>query len=91
MRPLAFKPVPWEFFENSGILSKKVKKSQLRYLEKGVLNLCRAATIKPRKEERNRQTQFYRLDWGSAEVWFQKNRDFLSEDDYYAPPPLWDN
>ena len=41
-----------EFFEDSEILSKigkNCQKSQFRYLEKGVLELCRAATLKPRK------------------------------------------
>ena len=39
-----------EFFENLDILSKiskNLRKSQIRYLEKGVLGLCRATTIKP--------------------------------------------
>ena len=33
-------------------IRKNCQKSQFRYLEKGVLELCRAATLKPRKRER---------------------------------------
>ena len=55
MRLLTFKLIPRENFENSGILLKIVKncqKSPFRYLEKGVLELHRAATLQPRKIER---------------------------------------
>ena len=53
MRPLllAFKL----FFENSEILlklGKNQRKSQIRYLEKGILEVCWAVTIKPRQKER---------------------------------------
>ena len=54
MRPLAFELLPREFLENSGILWKIVEnrqKSQFRYLEKGVLELRRATTIKPTKHQ----------------------------------------
>ena len=43
MRPLAFKPIPWWFFENLGILLKIRKnhwKSQFCYLEKWALQHC---------------------------------------------------
>ena len=60
------------------------RKYQFCYLEKGGLELHRAATIKPRKIERsgfflldhNGQTWIYRLVWGPTEVRFQRNRDF---------------
>ena len=56
MRPLAFKLLPLEFLENSGILSKIVenrRRFQFRYLEKGGLELRRAAMFKPRRIERS--------------------------------------
>ena len=46
--------MPLDFFENSEILpkiGKNRRKSQNCYLEKGVLKLCRDATIKPRQIE----------------------------------------
>ena len=65
-------------------MDKNGRKSQFRYLGKGVIELHRAATIKPRKIERsgfilldhNGQTWIYRLVWGPTEVRFRRNRDF---------------
>ena len=73
---------------------KNSQKSQFCYLEKGVLELCWAATIKSRKIERsifflldhNGQTWIYRLVSSSREVRFQRNRDFPTEDDKYGIP-----
>ena len=68
-------------------MSKIVEDRQLCYLEKGVLELHRAATIKPRKIERsgfflldhNEQTQIYRLVLGQSDPWLWRNRDFPAE------------
>ena len=65
------------------------QKSQFHYLKKGLLELCRAATIKPRQIKRsgfllldhNGQTQIYRLVSGQSDVWLWRNRDFPTEDD----------
>ena len=92
MRPLVFKLVPWEFFENAEIsmkIGKNRRKSQIRYLDKGVLEFCRAATIKPRRTERsgfilldhNGQTWIYRVVSGQSDAWLWRNRDFPTEDD----------
>ena len=59
-------------------------KSQFCYLKKGVLELCRATTIKPRKIkhsgffilDQKGQTWIYRLVWGPTEVWFLRNCNF---------------
>ena len=51
---LAFKLDPWNFFENSVILSKIIgQKSHFCYLEKVVLKLLRAVMIKPQQIERS--------------------------------------
>ena len=73
--------------------------SQFCYLEKGVLKLCRAAMIKPRKIERsvfflldhNGQTQDYRLVWVPTEVRFRRNCDFPTVVDNYAQNCLGSN
>ena len=73
------------------------RKSQFRYLEKGALELYRAATTKPRQIERsgfflldhNGQTRVYRLVWGPPDVWVRRKRDSPKEDDDCAPPPQW--
>ena len=70
-RPLAFK------LEKSVILTKmrkNLRKSPFCYLEKGALELCLAATTKPREIEHsgfflldhNRQTRVYRLVLGQT-------------------------
>ena len=77
-------------------MSKIVKdrrKSQFRYLENGVLELRRAAKIKPRKIEpsgfflldHNRETRVFRLVWGTPDVWLLKNWDSPTEEED-APP-----
>ena len=50
MRPLAFKLLPWEFFEKFIILSKM---DENNFFEKCVLELCRTAMIKPRRIKRS--------------------------------------
>ena len=50
MKPLAFKLVPWGFFEKSVFLSKMNKN---RFLGKCSLELCQTATIKPRHKYRS--------------------------------------
>ena len=74
----------WEFVKNC-------QKSQFRYLE-----LCRAATIKPRQIElsifflldHNKQTRVYRLVLGPLDVWLWRKRDSPMEEDDCAPPRL---
>ena len=86
MRPLAFKLIPWEFFEKLIILSKMEENN---FLEKCVLELCRTAMIKPRHLERsgfflldhNGQTRIYRLVLGQSDAWLWRNRDFQTDDD----------
>ena len=71
----------WKFFEN-------LQKSQIRYLEKGVLELCRAATIKPRQIERscfllldhNGQTRIYRLVSGQPDERLWRKHYFAMKD-----------
>ena len=68
-------------------------KSLFRYLEKRVLKLCLAATIKPRQIEHSvvfstgPERSSLQLDLGPPYVWFRRNRDSLTEDDDCAPPP----
>ena len=65
-------------------------------MEKGALELCRAATIKLRQIEHsgfflldhNGQTQVYRLVSGALDVRLRKNRDSPIEEDDCAPHPL---
>ena len=71
------------------------RKSQFRYLEKGALELYRAATTKPRQIERsgfflldhNGQTRVYRLVLSPADVRLWRKRDSKMEEDDCAPPP----
>ena len=68
---------------------------QFLYLEKGALELCRAATIKLRQIEHsgfflldhNGQTWIYRLVWGLTEVRFRRNFDFPIGGGLKGPPP----
>ena len=72
MRPLAFKLIPWEFFEKLIILSKMDKNI---FFEKCVLKLCRTAMIKPRQIERS---GFFLLDHNGQTwvYWSQVHRIF---------------
>ena len=62
-------------------ISKNRRKSQTRYLEKGVLELCWATRIKPRQIERsgyflldcNWQTRVYGLVSGQPDEWLWRN------------------
>ena len=93
MRPLALTLDPWECFENSGILpkiGKNRRKSQFRYLEKGVLELHRAAKTKLWqikqssffRPDHNGQTWINRLVSGPPDDRFWRKRNFPTEDDY---------
>ena len=53
MRPLGFKFVPREIFENSEILSKIVENLKFAIWKKGALGFRRAATTKPKQIERS--------------------------------------
>ena len=74
-------------------MSKIVEDRQFCYLEKGVLELHRAATIKPRKIEcsvfflldHNGQAQVYRLVSGQLDERLWRKRDFPMKDDDCAP------
>ena len=72
------------------------RKSQFRYLEKGALELYRAATTKPRQIERsgfflldhNGQDRVYRLVMSPPDVRLWRKRDSkMEEDDCALPPP----
>ena len=71
------------------------RKSQFRYLEKGALELYRAATTKPRQIERsgfflldhNGQTRVYRLVLSPPDVRLWRKRDSKMEEENCAPPP----
>ena len=64
-------------------------RSQFHYLKEGVLELCRADTIKLRRIEHsgfflldhNGQTQSYRLVLGQSDACLWRNHDFPTEDD----------
>ena len=92
MRPLAFKLIPWEFFEKLIILSKM---DENNFFEKCVLELCRTAMIKPRQIERscffstglqltnlNLQTSLRSIGCSVVE-----NRDFSDRGWCLRPPP----
>ena len=74
-------------------IRKNRRKSQFRYLEKGALELHRAATTKPRQIERsgfflldhNGQTRVYRLVPGQPDERLWRKRDFPMKDDDCAP------
>ena len=83
--------------ENSGILIKirqKRRKSHFRYLEKGALELYRAAKTKQRQIEcsvfflldHNGQTRVYRLVLSPPDVRLRRKRDSKMEEDDCAPP-----
>ena len=71
------------------------RKSQFRYLEKGALELYRAATTKPRQIERsgfflldhNGQTRVYRLVLSPSDVRLWRKRDSPIEEEDCPPPP----
>ena len=70
------------------------RKSQFHYLEKGALELYRAATTKPRQIERsvfflldhNGQTGVYRLVLSPPDVRLWRKSDSKMEEDDCAPP-----
>ena len=70
------------------------RKSQFRYLEKGALELYRAATTKPRQIERsvfflldhNGQTRVDRLVSGPPDIRVRRKRDSPMEEDDCLPP-----
>ena len=70
-------------------IRKNCQKSQFQFLEKGALELCRAATTKLRQIEcpglslldHNRQTRVYRLVLGPTDVPLWRKRDSPVEEE----------
>ena len=81
MRPLALKLVPWEFFENLGILSKIVKNGHDQ------TNTDRAFCFYFILDHK-RQTRVHRLVLGPMDVRLRINRDSPTEEDDCAHPAL---
>ena len=82
MRPLAFKLIPWEFFEKLIILSKM---DENIFVEKCVLKLCLTAMIKPRQIE---PSGFFLLD-SNLQTGFSSIRCLVVEKSRFSDRGWW--